>query len=147
MFFVTPRVRVAVAVVAAVILGAGAAAGSLAKAEPSQLAAEHVIYNALDATLDFVGTLHTSSSGALTWLSVPGDDSGNISCTRLKTTFFRCIWAASLIQSYKGRATVTFHESAPSVAFSDSTCVNPGKGAPGYPNLCALDPVPGMRAV
>jgi hypothetical protein len=122
-----------------------AAAGSSRSVKPTQLAAERLIYDQLDPPLQFVGATRTTASGALAWLSVPGDDSGNIACMRQTPTFFKCEWTATLIQSYRGRATVRFSKHVSQVAFFDSTCVNPGKGAPGYPNLCALDPVPGMR--
>ena len=146
--------RLGVAVIASAVVGviapfgaaaASTAVGSSQSVKPTQLAAERLIYNQLDTPLQFVGTTRATLSGALVWSSVPGDDSGDITCARSTPTFFKCNWAAKLIQSYKGRATVRFSKHAPQVAFSDSTCVNPGKGAPGYPNLCALDPVPGMR--
>jgi hypothetical protein len=141
---------VVIATSAAGWVGAGRASAVpvLAGRPGTLVVAERAIYDQLDPWLDFVGPLHTNSSGALTWSSVPGDDSGSVSCAPLRVRSFRCDWAARLLQSYRGEATVSFptQERTPAVDFTRTTCVNPRQDASRYPNLCALDPVPGMAA-
>jgi hypothetical protein len=130
------------AVACAALLAPGAAAGG---SRASQVSAERLIYTQLDQALDFVGATHVDSAGALTWLSVAGGDSGTISCAAVSSTRFRCSWRAVLLQSYTGHVRVTFRGRAPQLVFSDSTCRNPKAKGATYPNLCALDPVPGMQ--
>ncbi len=105
--------------------------------------AERAIYNTLDNALDFVGSVRVGSNGALHWLSVAGDDSGQILCTPVTVTRFSCSWKATLIQSYRGTVRVAFHKQSPQLVFLNSTCVNPHHPGVSYPNLCALDPVLG----
>jgi hypothetical protein len=110
----------------------------------SRVAAERLVYAKLDASLDFVGATRVDSAGALTWLSVAGDDSGRISCTSSSTARFDCSWQAKLIQSYTGTVRVTYRGHASHLAFTRSTCKNPSAKGVSYPDLCAIDPVPGM---
>ena len=139
-----PLVGTLLALALSLAASSAAAVTSSVSVRSSQLTAEHLIYDELNAALNFVGPLHTSSSGALSWLSVAGDDSGTIACSELTTTAFKCNWRASLIQSYNGKVKVTFSKHAPAVVFSSSVCTNPKTKGADLPNLCALDPVPGM---
>jgi hypothetical protein len=111
--------------------------------EPSRVAAERLVYGDLDQALDFVGATHVTASGALTWLSIAGDDSGTISCQRLSAGHFRCHWSAKLIQTYKGSVRVIYQGPVRRMSFTTS-CKNPSAKGVSYPDLCAIDPVPGM---
>ncbi len=141
------RLLVAALVVGGVLVGTGVATGSgLSSSKPSELGAERAVYQKLDAALDFVGPLRVGSGGSLVWVSVAGDDSGEIACSASGARAFACRWNAKLIQSYRGRARVVFGSRLPAVEFISTTCTNPKSPGVSYPNLCALDPVPGMGA-
>jgi hypothetical protein len=120
---------------------AGAAAGSF---RPSSVSAEHAIYAKLDDALDLVGVPSVNSAGALTWHAVADTDSGTIHCAPQIASQFRCEWNAKLVQSYQGTARVTYHGRAARTVFTSSTCENPTSKGIALPNLCAIDPVPGM---
>jgi hypothetical protein len=125
--------------------GAGASGVSSASSvTPSQVGAERIIYRRLDAALNFVGPLRVGSDSSLLWVSVGGDESGKIACARSEARRYSCRWTAKLIQLYRGRARVSFGSRAVAVVFASTTCTNPKSPGVSYPDLCALDPVPGM---
>lgn len=64
------------------------------------------------AALSFVSAPHISKGGAPTWLSAAGDDSVRILCIGPTKQHFACTWSAKLIQSYTGKADVTFNRAA-----------------------------------
>jgi hypothetical protein len=124
-------------------LASGAIRGATATG-PSQVRAERLLYNELDAALSFVGPLRVAPDQSLSWLSVSGDDSGKIVCVASGARAFACRWRAKLLQTYAGSARVAFGVGSPSVVFGTTRCVNPKRRGIVYPDLCKLDPVPGM---
>jgi hypothetical protein len=132
--------------VGALTAGRATAAGmsSPSSVTPSRVGAERIVYRKLDAALNFVGPLHVGSGSSLVWASIAGDDSGRIACASSEARAFTCRWNAKLIQSYRGRARVVFGGRSVAVVFAMTSCTNPKSSGVSYPDLCALDPVPGM---
>ena len=96
--------------------------------QPSQVNAENLIFKILarDISLVRYATPKVTVRGTLLWGS--SGDYGNVACTRLTVTLFKCTWATglSLAVSYAGDARVVFYKYAPDVTISHSTCYEPG---------------------
>lgn len=125
---------------------APAAPGNSSRAERIRLEAERAIYNLVDAKLYVVGGTVTSRDGALTWSAPSAGESGSVLCAHETAASFSCEWTAQLIQHYRGVAKVRFDHHEPSVQFTHTTCANPRAAGGDLPNLCALNPAPGMAA-
>lgn len=139
---------VALLLATAAVAGAGASASAARDARPvvqaAQVQAERSIYSALDAAAYFVGATMVARDGAVTWSSSDAGESGVILCQRRSSVEYTCSWRARLVQSYAGKADVRFHDNEPAVSFLQTTCANPKAPGVHYPNLCQLNPLPGM---